>query len=493
MTTLATWPLFFGRFHPLVVHLPIGLLVALAVVRLWFHRSQVKGPERVLLALLGLSCVAAAALGWMLATDGGYAPDLLWRHRWMGIGVTAGAVLCTVLHWRGCFRLYTATLAATLAGVSLVGHDGGSLTHGPDYLFRYMPNPLRTAIGLEARVDPAAFEITRVADAPVYDAIVHPILDANCISCHGPGRSRGGLRLDSRAALLAGGKLEGPAILLDDPAQSPLITRLHLPPDHEQHMPPTGKPPLTPAQKQVLEWWVRVGAPAEGSVAEIDATLPTQIMLERYLGLAPPPAPPRPLAEIAADAQRLARDLGVRIEPVAQNRDELDITAQNAAADFGDDALHRLAPLAPNILSLNLGRTQITNRGLKAVAAMTSLEKLWLDATAVTDAGLLELARLGKLRYLNLYGTAVTDAGLAHLALLPNLKTLYLWQTRVTPEAAAAFAERSVDPAQLDTWQNEITRLQKRVEEAGTSIDLGLDTPLKPAADSAAPKPAAPH
>ncbi|MEM1108582.1 MAG: c-type cytochrome domain-containing protein [Planctomycetota bacterium] len=479
MTILADLNTFIGRFHPLVVHLPIGLLVALALTGVCFRRANVKAPERLLLGLLAASCIAAAVFGWLLASGGGYNDDILSRHRWMGIGVAVGCAACLVLHFANRFKTYGLVLAATLLGVGLVGHDGGSLTHGSDYLTRYMPNGLRSLIGLGPRVEPPPIVITTVADTAVYDAIVYPIFENNCISCHGPEKSRGNLRMDTHEAVLAGGR-EGPLVLVDNPSASPLLTRIHLPPDDEEHMPPPGKTPLTSEQKKVLEWWMQVGAPFEGTVAQIDTTLNTEVMLEQYLGLAEPAPEPQPLAAIAEDAKRIADELGLRIEPVAESKNILEVTAQNVASFFDDDQLRQLDPLAANIVELNLANTKVTDQGLETVAQMTNLRRLWLNGTQVTDAGLSHLSRLRELRYLNLYGTVVTDAGLPSLAVLPHLSQLYLWQTQVSPEAATAFVESSVDRAQLEAWRQEIAAKQKLIEEAGTRIDLGRGVALDP-------------
>src|SRR5947207_2567712 len=54
-----------------------------------------------------------------------------------------------------------------------------------------------------------------------FEAAVRPVLAANCYDCHAEERM-GGLRLDSRDALLKGGK-SGPAIVPGDPEKSLLI------------------------------------------------------------------------------------------------------------------------------------------------------------------------------------------------------------------------------------------------------------------------------
>ena len=90
-----------------------------------------------------------------------------------------------------------------------------------------------------------------------FEKHVRPVLAAKCFSCHGPNQQKGGLRLDSRAALLAGGD-SGPAIVLgDDAAESLLVDAVN----HGDivQMPPQGK--LPERDRLSLARWVQMGAP----------------------------------------------------------------------------------------------------------------------------------------------------------------------------------------------------------------------------------------
>ncbi|HKB42359.1 MAG TPA: DUF1549 domain-containing protein [Gemmataceae bacterium] len=89
-----------------------------------------------------------------------------------------------------------------------------------------------------------------------FEKDVLPILQANCFKCHGAGKSRGGLRLNSRDTILKGGDT-GPAVSLDKPAESLLLRAIHYKSDLQ--MPPAGKLP----QKDIetLTRWVREGLP----------------------------------------------------------------------------------------------------------------------------------------------------------------------------------------------------------------------------------------
>jgi hypothetical protein len=92
--------------------------------------------------------------------------------------------------------------------------------------------------------------------ADFFERSVRPVLADNCWKCHGPGKQMGGLRLDSRAALLRGGD-SGPAVQPGDGGQSLLVQALRR--SGELKMPP--KKPLSQAAVAALETWVKMGAP----------------------------------------------------------------------------------------------------------------------------------------------------------------------------------------------------------------------------------------
>lgn len=94
-----------------------------------------------------------------------------------------------------------------------------------------------------------------------------------------------------------------------------------------------------------------------------------------------------------------------------------------------DETLRVLVPRLKHIEKLNLDSTQITDAGLKELAALQTLTSLSFSGTQITDAGLKALSALKKLTDLHLAGTQVTDAGVKELAAIPNLAELELGGT----------------------------------------------------------------
>jgi mono/diheme cytochrome c family protein len=94
------------------------------------------------------------------------------------------------------------------------------------------------------------------ASAEFFEASVRPVLAANCYDCHADERM-GGLRLDSREALLKGGR-SGPALVPGDPDES-LIIKAVRQSSEKLKMPKGGR--LRPEEIEALTAWVRAGAP----------------------------------------------------------------------------------------------------------------------------------------------------------------------------------------------------------------------------------------
>jgi hypothetical protein len=132
-----------GKFHVVLLHLPIGLLVAAAVGECWSigRTSRVPGPAVRFCVLLGaISVIATIVLGWLHALNGYGAsmPQILTLHRWLGTAAGLWVVVTAVFSERdarqGVRSLLTRVLlfiGALLIGIT--GHFGGLLAHGEDF------------------------------------------------------------------------------------------------------------------------------------------------------------------------------------------------------------------------------------------------------------------------------------------------------------------------------------------------------------------------
>src|SRR5690349_3422386 len=86
----------------------------------------------------------------------------------------------------------------------------------------------------------AALPAVWAADTLDFSKEIKPILEVQCLSCHGTEKPKGGLRLDTRANAVKGGD-EGTALVPGKPGESPLYTTTILAADHDKAMPPKGE------------------------------------------------------------------------------------------------------------------------------------------------------------------------------------------------------------------------------------------------------------
>lgn len=97
---------------------------------------------------------------------------------------------------------------------------------------------------------------TALADVDFAHEIV-PVLKSQCGKCHAGSQKKGGLSLNTRELLLAGGE-SGAALVVGKSGESELYKRItsH---DDDSRMPPEGKP-LTEAQTKLIASWIDQGA-----------------------------------------------------------------------------------------------------------------------------------------------------------------------------------------------------------------------------------------
>lgn len=149
------FPINVARLHPILVHLPIGILIITLLLEILKRKYKGEGYEKAieigLLASLA-SAVLTIATGLLLAEQGTY-PDDLTIHKWFGISTGILTLILYLGHTNKVplfKRLNVYLVPLTLIAVTATGHLGGSLTHGPDYLFT---KPLAEASNREDGID----------------------------------------------------------------------------------------------------------------------------------------------------------------------------------------------------------------------------------------------------------------------------------------------------------------------------------------------------
>ncbi len=422
---------FTGRLHPVLVHLPIGILL-LACFFQWLTIKEKFGALRpaIPVALFWgmLSAIAACISGFFLSQSGDYDAALVSRHQWLGIGVAVVALILYLLHKRSFGEKTTRVVSLGLIIlVTITGHMGGSLTHGSGYLAEGLNKT-------DADKGPALKPIPHIQEAIVYKDMVQPLLEARCYSCHGPNKKKGKLRLDTKEFILKGGE-SGETVVAGKADESELISRMLLPMNHKDHMPPKEKPQLTPNEVALVHWWISSGADFDKKVKELPQTekvKPVLLALQSGASAEEGKLSEIPQEEVKKADEEVIKKLkaaGVMVTPVAQNSNYLSANFVTAVPD--DSLIQLLEPLKKQLIWLHFGNTTISDSAMTTVAKLINLRRLHLNNTAVTDKGLSLLKTLTHLRYINLVGTKITLNGLSHLKELKELNSIYLYQTGI--------------------------------------------------------------
>ncbi len=420
-----------GRFHPVILHLPIGILFLVFFLEIWGRYRKTDDFKSAI--SLGLKLGAGLAVltsisGYFLMQSGGYEGPIAIRHQWLGIVTSLVSLLLVGLHGQQP-RIYFPFFVLAMALLVVTGHYGGSLTHGEDFLF------VSSAV--------ASPEVKMSEDAEVYHDVVAPLFQNYCVSCHNDSKSKGDLRMNSPEALEAGGE-SGPLFISGRPQDSELMKRIHLPLEDENHMPPKSKKQLTDEQILLLHWWIESGAPFAGRVGDLQMTEEIHQIINRYST----PTSGEPAIAVANVSDQTLEDLrksGYPIYRMGEGSSFVGVDFTNRD-DLKTRDLKKLSKVREQLVELKLGFSSVRDPMMKTISLFPHLQKLYLQGTDVTTKGINKLKNHDYLSSLNLYDTAVDDGIVETLVSMPMLKEVYLWQSKVD---SSGIAELSREKPQL--------------------------------------------
>src|SRR5687768_12772775 len=173
---------FIGGLHPVIVHLPIGILLLAGLFRLLSAREKFASlrPAIGISLLLGMiAAVVAGISGFLLLRNDDYDFQLVTKHQWFGISVAVISLIAYLIHKKN-YHLGKWIILLMVILVIITGHLGGSLTHGTDYLTKAFSDK-----EIQAERKP----IPDVQEAVAYTDIIQPLFEGKCYTCHNAKRS----------------------------------------------------------------------------------------------------------------------------------------------------------------------------------------------------------------------------------------------------------------------------------------------------------------
>ena len=456
---LPAWLQVAGRLHPLVLHLPIGFLIFLAMM--FFFRNQIESnsfQQMVGIGLLITSFFAsiAALFGFFLSLQDDYGSNILTQHKVTGVVLSWFCYLMVLLQSsNGMKKSLYGLGGVTLVLLVVVGHTGAVLTHGQNFVFA----PI------------SAKEALTADNASVYEFAVQPILDQKCFSCHNESKAKGGLVMTSIDKFKEGGK-NGKAFVEGNPRESRMIKAFHLPLSHDEHMPPDGKPQLTPIEISTIEAWISSGADFEKKLNQFADGDSLKFIVASFSAAKTETSTVQKNYSFDAASPDVVEELNTPFRSVFPlYRESPALQADFFLKEsFDPKFLSELKKVADQMVILNLSKMPVTNGDLDVIGSFTNLEILNLNFTAIDGKGLASLTRLQNLRSLSVAGTPVTAADLEPVLSLPRLSHLYAWNTRLKDSEIETLSKKypNVEISGNLFTDNEILRLDKpRVENDG--------------------------
>jgi mono/diheme cytochrome c family protein len=379
-----------------------------------------------MLLFSALTATASALTGYILYWAGSYEGNLVTGHQVLGSALTLvnWVILLKLQYLLNCkVTIYRSSLVFVLILMLLTGHAGGSLTHGEDFLTPPTPNQWFQSATLPK--NPIDLKSTTLEVASV-------IFDEKCVSCHGPNKQKGKLRLDEPAYIRQGG--ESGDFISDETSNSLLVQRILLPVEDEDHMPPKERKQLSQAEVDFLVWWVASGANFEMSLEEMALPDSIQGILASARKKPETIIPEEEVSAAPEEVLKQLRDLGLIVTPVAANTNYLSVNFVNVLPENVEAVMSQLVNIREQLLELDLAYQNLEVNSWQQVGSLSNLRSLDLRNTNFGDESALNLDELSNLKSLNLVGTSVSCKGLEDLQQLPGLKKLYIYQTQVSLE-----------------------------------------------------------
>ena len=406
-----------GRMHPLILHFPIVFIVLLVLLN--FLKNQIdlnsyRKINRFLILFTALTTVLASIMGLFLSLEGD-TTNLMALHKWIGVAISFSMYGLVFIKND---RVFKTVLYIGFIGVIFAGHYGAGLTHGANFITEPLKRDKILVLNEET---------------PIFKGFVKPILDAKCLSCHNSDKQKGDLDMSSFENMLKGGK-NGALWAANNPKESALLKRVHLPLEHKEHMPPEGKKQLTKDEIKLLSLWIKNGADDKINLVQLpeNDSLGSKIsgILEK-----------KAQKEAATYTFNFAEEKEIKalehpfrtVIQKSPSSPAIDVVIHGRQT-YTPDLLTDLQKIKKQIVSLNVSYLPIDKSSIDFISSMTNLEALILNFTDLKTDDLDGLKKCSNLQTLSLSGTQIDSNISRIIKALPKLNRVFIWNTVLNEE-----------------------------------------------------------
>lgn len=436
---------FIGRLHPLIVHLPIGFILLALLIE--FYKKYFKESEKFIKFILFWTIISgffSLISGYLQYQQEGYLWETVQGHFYFGILTLLMSIGFYFFLQRQVFLIQIPRLffsLGLLVSLLLTGHLGGSVTHGEDHLTKPLKELSSNLLMDESTEFEFQLKEENFRDQPMYASVIAPILSQKCISCHNPKKTKGELQMHTYQALQIGGK-NGSLINYEDPKQSELFLRIHLPKEDKKHMPPKSKKQLTKAEIKIISHWIEIGAPEKQTLGQLGVE---RHKIDPFIVKEKENFYPEVVLE-TPDLETLDRLLSknILISPVTKESNLLNLSVLNYPK-FGNQQMNLLERIKQHLVSIDLSYSLVNDSIFYRLAQFPNLVQIKLNHTQITGEGISQLNTLKHLKKLYLVETALEGTSLPLLLNLPAIEQVFVYQSKrnlieeieLTPELEA--------------------------------------------------------
>ena len=297
-------------------------------------------------------------------------------------------------------------------------------------------------------------DVLTAVDGIDYEKQILPILKERCWECHqAPHEKNGrtykpkaGLRMDGLAHLMFGSD-EGEVLVPNHPSKSPIYTRVVLPSEDDDRMPPKGDPlPLN--EQELIRQWIGQGADFGAWVGATDG-LEKLVRKDAHLNQKIPEfvtfyqelAKGVSLVEDTLIESIRAKSSGLLIRPIGRKSPLLEVRVVTQHQEVKDEHIDGLIEIRDQIAKLDLRDTSISNEACKTISKFENLIELNIRGCRIDDRGARELSALKKIKRINAGLTDIGSDGLVQLSKLSSLEDLNLWGCKALTKKTDASVE----------------------------------------------------
>ena len=460
-----------GKFHPLLLHFPIVLSIVIALYLIFTPAGKItKNIEQPILLINALMAVLVAITGLFLSKENSYADDLLTQHQWGGVAIALCSWALVIInhHYQPFQENKNQRITIGLFLLILVivfTHKGAQLTHGVDAIS--MPETTNTT------ADTTKLKVLD-STASVYEKAVEPILLDKCVGCHGPKKVKGNLLLDSKEHILKGGKHGS---VLDLSGTSSIIERIHLPIAEEKHMPPDGKPQLTPAELKILNDWISAGGDFNKKMLELNKADSLYILANNY--------------QASVEKNKNKANAGPDISEYNTNYCNVHYVYPGSTlievnffqgSFYNREQLKKLDKIKEQIISLNMQSMPLQQEDVSIIASFKQIEKLNLNYTGLNIKAFEAIKSLNKLQSLSIAGIEANANELSNLVKGTSIQNLHVWNTQIKQDQVSIVqsSKKNLLVTVGDNLDNEIIKIiNPSIEQDSSIIPAHLDIPIK--------------